>query len=74
MAKNDTIDKIVDSILAAAIGSATENAEEKKEEKTPNARKTAFELAHPLHEAYLGFQDAGFTPEQAFQLLLAMND
>lgn len=62
---------IVSAILTAAIlGSANDN--KKTEEK--NEREIAKEYAKPLYEAYLGFQDAGFTPEQAFQLLLAMKD
>lgn len=64
---------LMDTILTAAIlGSANEKAKEEKTSKTE--REAAKELVKPLYEAYLGFQDAGFTPEQAFQLLLAMKD
>ena len=69
MAKNNDF---IDAILAAAIlGSASKKTEENT---SKTERETAKELAKPLYEAYLGFQDAGFTPEQAFQLLLAMKD
>lgn len=77
MAKNDTIDKIVDSILTAAIlggANANKKTEEKKEEEVTDARKAAHDLGKFLYETYLGFQDAGFTPEQAFELTLAMRD
>lgn len=74
MTKNDTLDKIVDSILTAAIlGSANKENEEKKKE-TPNYRDEAHKIGDTLYATYLGFQDAGFSPEQAFQLTLAMRD
>lgn len=66
---------IVSAILTAAIlGSANANKKTEEENSSKTEREAAKELAKPLYEAYLGFQDAGFTPEQAFQLLLAMKD
>lgn len=65
---------LMDAIIAAAILGSTnkkkaptteENASEGK-----NVRASAKELAKTLYETYLGFMDAGFTSEQAFQLLL----
>lgn len=67
---------ITDAILTAAIlGSmnANKKTEEKKEEVS-EYRKEAHQLGNKLYAAYLGFQDAGFTPEQAFELTLAMRD
>lgn len=66
---------IVSAILTAAIlDSANANKKTEEENSSKTEREVAKELAKPLYEAYLGFQDAGFTPEQAFQLLLAMKD
>lgn len=68
MNRNDAINAI---LTAAILG----GAKKKTEENTSRSeRELAKELAKPLYEAYLGFQDAGFTPDQAFQLLLAMKD
>ena len=65
---------IVSAILTAAIlGSANEKNEEKKK-KTPNYREEAKKIGNILYATYLGFQDAGFSPEQAFQLTLAIRD
>ena len=69
------VDALTDTILTAAIlGNANKKAEEKKEEKTPNYREEAKKTGNILYATYLGFQDAGFTPEQAFELTLAMKD
>ena len=71
------VDALTDTILTAAIlGSmdANKKTEEKKEEKTPNYRDEAKKIGNILYATYLGFQDAGFTPEQAFELTLAMKD
>jgi hypothetical protein len=67
---------LMDTILTAAIlGNANKKAEEeKKEEKTPNYREEAHNIGKILFATYLGLQDAGFTPEQAFELTLAMKD
>ena len=65
---------IVSAILTAAIlGSESKKTEEKKEE-TSNYREEAKKVGNMLYATYLGFQDAGFTPEQAFELTLAMRD
>ena len=65
--------EIISAMLTAAILGSQKKKEEAKEEKT-DYRKVSAEIAKELYESYLGFQDAGFTPEQAFQLLLAMKD
>lgn len=63
---------IAKAILTAAIlGSAKKETEENT---SKTEREIAKELAKPLYEAFLGFQDAGFSPEQAFNLLLTMKD
>ena len=65
---------IVSAILTAAIlGSANEKNEEKKKE-APNFREEAKKVGNILYATYLGFQDAGFSPEKAFQLTLAIRD
>lgn len=48
-----------------------------KEEKTPEAngeaiRKKSEDLGNLMYQSYLGFKDAGFTDEQAFQLVLTV--
>lgn len=52
-------------ILEAFIKAALET-----EPHEEDIRKRTAELAKPLYEGYLGFIDAGFSPEQAFKLLL----
>lgn len=66
---------IVSAILTAAIlGNATNKTEEEKGTEAPNYRDEARKIGNMLYATYLGFQDAGFSPEQAFQLTLAMRD
>lgn len=61
---------IIEEILSAAIqAKKTENADKKTK-----FREEAKRVGEILHATYLGFQDAGFTPEQAFELTLAMKD
>ena len=67
----------IGAILTAAIlGSmdANKKTEEKKGTEVPSYRDEAHKLGNILYATYLGFQDAGFTPEQAFELTLAMRD
>ena len=68
MDKKDAVSAI---LTAAILGSMKK--EEKKEEVS-EYRKEAHQLGNMLYATYLGFQDAGFSPEQAFQLTLAMRD
>ena len=66
----------VGAILTAAIlGSMNANKKtEEKNEEVADFRKEAKKIGNMLYATYLGFQDAGFSPEQAFQLTLAMRD
>lgn len=70
------VDALTDTILTAAIlGNANKKAEEeKKGTEVPSYRDEAKKIGNILYATYLGFQDAGFTPEQAFELTLAMKD
>lgn len=69
-------DSITSAILTAAIlGSLKEKKEEALTDgETTNFREEARKIGKMLFATYLGFQDAGFTPEQAFELTLAMRD
>ena len=69
-------DSITNAILTAAIiGSLKKNNEEALTNgETTNFRDEARKIGNMLYATYLGFQDAGFSPEQAFQLTLAMRD
>ena len=64
------ISALTSAILAAAI---LGGGEKEKEEPKPNGdeiRKQAEDLGNRYYHAYLGFKDAGFNDEQAFQLVL----
>ena len=71
MDRNDAVSAI---LTAAVLGSLAKKAEEKKEGETTDYRGEAKKIGNMLYATYLGFQDAGFTPEQAFELTLAMRD
>ena len=55
-------------ILKAFIAAAM--LDEKKREEETDFRKLAKEVGESLKEAHLGYMDAGFTNEQAFELVL----
>ena len=55
---------ILSAILAAAM------LESKKKETETDFRALAKELGEKLKEAQLGYMDAGFTEEQAFELMM----
>lgn len=65
-------DAMVSALLAAAILDSEKEATTESETAERDYRKEAAALARPLYEGYIGFIDAGFTPEQAFQLLLTV--
>lgn len=62
----------MNAILTAAVLSGAQKKEQAQPKGNENMREATAKLAKPLYEGYLGFQDAGFTSEQAFQLTLAM--
>lgn len=61
---------ILTALLAAAAISGEGEAKPKVTEK--NIREKSAELGEVMRESMLGFVDAGFTEEQAFQLVLAI--
>ena len=67
---------LLNSLLAAAILSEAVMPNEEKsttqEDKKQNFRKKSEDLGNLLYQAYLGFKDAGFNDEQAFQLVLTV--
>lgn len=60
--------KIVEELLELIKGMGETTEEEKHE----IARRNAEDLGNTLYHSYLGFRDAGFNDEQAFQLVLAV--
>lgn len=67
MKEND----IATALLAAALmgGIETPKTEPTAEE---NIREKAKKLGGTMYQTYLGFKDAGFTDEQAFQITLTI--
>ena len=66
---------LMSALLLAGILGANEKEEEKETETTETnkdeIRKQSEDLGNAYYHTYLGFKDAGFTDEQAFELLLA---
>lgn len=61
-------------ILSALLAAAILGSEEKKEEPKAeiSMREKSAKLGKIIHESMLGFMDAGFTEEQAFQIALTI--
>lgn len=55
-------------ILAAVLAAAMLDGKQTKE--TTDFRATAKEVGKSLKEAQLGYMDAGFTEDQAFELMM----
>lgn len=69
----DKKDELMGAILAAAMLSGIgKKAETNSNKEEKDMRTIAKELGELMYQSYLGFQDAGFTPTQAFRLLQAM--
>lgn len=58
---------ILNAFLAAAI---LDSKKKEKEETETDFRAAAKEIGKKLKEAQLGYIDAGFTEEQAFELMM----
>ena len=63
--------KETNEILAAILAAAMLDGKQTKENDEPtDFRATAKEIGEKLKEAQLGYMDAGFTEDQAFQLMM----
>lgn len=62
---------IMSAILAAALLSGDEKKTPEPEEEK-DLRTKAKELGEMMYQTYLGFKDAGFTDDQAFQITLTI--
>ena len=64
---------IMGALLAAAmLGNTKKEETEDPEVKGDKIRKQAEDLGNRMYHAYLGFKDAGFTDDQAFQIVLTI--
>lgn len=61
---------IMNAILTAAILGDVKNGKENPKPNGDEIRKEAEDLGNKLYHEYLGFKDAGFNDEQAFQIVL----
>lgn len=61
-------EKVVAEALAKAFGLNLRDIY--PEEANKDLRKQSEDAGNKLYQSYLGFKDAGFTDEQAFQLVL----
>ena len=68
MKKKTNENEILAAILAAAVLDNEQTAE-KTEEEAADTRKQAKILGDIMYQSMLGFMDAGFTIEQAFELV-----
>lgn len=68
MKKKNTNKDILAAILAAAM-LGNEQTAEKTEEEAADTRKQSKILGDTMYQSMLGFMDAGFTIEQAFELV-----
>lgn len=59
-----------EKILAAMLAAAMLDGEQKTKTEETDFRKKSEDIGNTLYQSYLGFKDAGFTDEQAFQLVL----
>lgn len=60
-------EKILAALLAAAM---LDGKQTKKNDEPTDFRATAKEIGTQLKEAQLGYMDAGFTEDQAFELMM----
>lgn len=57
-------------LLAAILAAAMLDGEQETKTEETDFRKKAEDIGNALYQSYLGFKDAGFTDEQAFQIVL----
>ena len=69
--KNPNAEAIMSALLLAGmLGGDEKPTNEPEEEK--DLRTKAKELGEMMYQTYLGFKDAGFTDDQAFQIVLTV--
>ena len=69
--KNPNAEAIMSALLLAGMLGENEKPTNNPEEEK-DLRAKAKELGEKLYQTYLGFKDAGFTDDQAFQIVLTV--
>lgn len=62
--------KNANELLAAILTASMLGDEQESKTEETDFRKKSEDIGNTLYQSYLGFKDAGFTDEQAFQLVL----